>query len=168
MGMLEAMNVIAAGDLSAEIDVSSTDEVGQLAVAIGQTGAGIRTALQCDHVNWEQVGKQQAEATRLGAMVRQCHDQHDLLQYRNDGNRVCEPDRNRDPRDASGTISPSPSRASSADRSTSFMRIHRFSGRFSRTRIIFRTRRSSTSVPRSSTSVSRRCMTRMENTWAPC
>lgn len=65
----KALQGVATGDLTRQVAVCTRDEVGQLSMAINDTVAGIRTALQLDKVDWQQVGQQRHEMVRVWAMV---------------------------------------------------------------------------------------------------
>jgi methyl-accepting chemotaxis protein len=69
----QALKAVAAGDLSQRLEVTSQDELGEMATALNRTVQGMRNALGAEQVDWDEVAKffleMRADLTHIKAMV---------------------------------------------------------------------------------------------------
>lgn len=69
----QALKAVAAGDLSQQLEVTSRDELGEMALALNRTVKGMRNALGAEQVDWDEVAKffveMRADLTHIKAMV---------------------------------------------------------------------------------------------------
>ena len=61
--------LVGAGDFRQEARVGSHNELGETGVALNQAILGMRSALEAEQVDWNEVGRQRAEITRIKQLV---------------------------------------------------------------------------------------------------
>lgn len=64
-----ALKAVASGDLTVSVSTPMRDEIGQMALALGQTLAEMRSVLGAERIDWKEVGKQRAEVGRIKQLV---------------------------------------------------------------------------------------------------
>ncbi len=69
----QALKAVAAGDLSQRLEVTTQDELGEMAMALNRTVKGMRDALGTEQVDWDEVAKffveMRADLAQIKAMV---------------------------------------------------------------------------------------------------
>ena len=81
--------LLGSGDLREESRVTAENELGETAEALNQAMRGMRTALLADRVDWQEVGRQRLEVTRIRQLVENAPinimyaDRDLVLQYLN-------------------------------------------------------------------------------------
>ena len=65
----DALGAVATGDLTVAVGSTMNDEIGEIARALSQAVAGMRTAIGAERVDWQQVGIERAEVTRIRQLV---------------------------------------------------------------------------------------------------
>lgn len=84
-----ATSLIGGGQLATRAEVTTRNELGDVAEALNAASAGMQTALQADTVDWQEVGRERAEVNRIRQLVENatiniCLADRDLrLQYAN-------------------------------------------------------------------------------------
>ncbi|MCK6501656.1 MAG: PAS domain-containing protein, partial [Nitrospira sp.] len=65
----DAVGGLARGEIADNLQIRGSDEVAQVAAALGQTRAELRDVFGKEQVDWQQVASQQREASRLRNVV---------------------------------------------------------------------------------------------------
>ena len=81
----KVLQAVASGDLTQKADVTSTDEFGQMGVALNATVQGIHTALQQDKVQWDVVGKQRVQNADFAVQIAAISKAQAVIEFKMDG-----------------------------------------------------------------------------------
>ena len=65
----DALGAFASGDLTVTVTSPMGDEIGEMARALNQAAARMRTAIGAERVDWRQVGIERTEVTRIRQLV---------------------------------------------------------------------------------------------------
>ena len=79
------LSKVSAGDLTQSLDALSTDEVGKLALALNSTVAGIRAALDMEHVDWKAVGRQRELNAEYAGQIASITRSQAVIEFTMDG-----------------------------------------------------------------------------------
>jgi methyl-accepting chemotaxis protein len=76
---------LSTGDLTKQVEVRTQDEVGKMAEALNQVVSGIRTAIQVDHVDWQQVGEQRQKNNDYAGQIAAISKSQAVIEFNMDG-----------------------------------------------------------------------------------
>ncbi|VTT97880.1 chemotaxis protein : Methyl-accepting chemotaxis protein OS=Pseudoalteromonas sp. BSi20429 GN=mcp PE=4 SV=1: 4HB_MCP_1: HAMP: PAS_9: PAS_8: MCPsignal [Gemmataceae bacterium] len=79
------LEAVANGDLTQQVEADTSDEVGRLSAALAATIQGMRTGLDQDKVDWQEIGRQRAVNADYSEQIRAVGRTQAVIEFKPDG-----------------------------------------------------------------------------------